>query len=196
MSFTIQVPGSDGLHMRLLEPHHAKQLWPLIDKYRAHISRFLPWPNDLHSLADCRKGLEKLHSAFGNLNMLNVSIMLGDEIIGGSGWTDWRQGPDFANTLERGSADIGYWILPTHEGQGHVSRCVVALTHMAFSEYGLFRLTIRAETANERSRAVPLRCGYVEEGVMRHSCRYEGRMIDHHLFAAYADNWQMPGEMR
>ena len=63
---------------------------------------------------------------------------------------------------------------------------------MAFREYGLFRLTIRAEPGNARSRAVPLRCGYVEEGLLRHVARFDGRWVDHHLFAACADTWRPP----
>lgn len=194
MSFIIPIPGNDDLAMRLLEPHHAESVWPLIDTHREHIAEWLPWPYASKSLEDCRASIESLHRDFGERRGMALSIVLGEQIVGGTGWSHWRQGEDYGGSWQRGSADIGYWLLPNYVGRGYVTRCVVALTELGFTEYGLFRLTIRAEPGNARSRAVALRCGYVEEGVMRRVARFRDRWVDHHLFAAYAENWRRPQE--
>ena len=194
MNLLIPIPGDDGLALRLLEPHHAERVWPLIDAHREHIAAWLPWVHEVTSLDACRATIERLHRDFGERKSMTLSIVVDGEVIGGAGWTHWRHGSDYGGSMRRGSADIGYWLLPDHVGRGYVTRCVTALTELGFGEYGLFRLTIRAEPGNARSLAVPPRCGYVEEGVMRRVARYHGRWVDHHLFAAYADSWRPPVE--
>jgi len=190
MSLIIPIHGD--ISMRLVEPHRAPEIYALVQEHRDYLQQWLPWPNPIQSLEDCYRSIDQLLIEFANRKSLVLSIMQGDQIIGGTGWNHWQTGADYGSTYERGSADIGYWLLPGHQGKGIVSACVCTLTAMGFEEYGMFRLTIRAEPENERSKAVARRCGYVEEGVMRHVGRYHGRMVSHHLFAAYADTWAAP----
>ena len=64
-----------------------------------------------------------------------------------------------------------------------------ALTTLAIQEYGIRRLTIRAEPGNERSWRIPERLGYVYEGTIRDSFRVDGRRVDHKLYSMLAEEW-------
>jgi len=65
------------------------------------------------------------------------------------------------------SGEIGYWIDGHYEGRGLVSQAVAAVLDQAFGPLGLDRVSLHTDAANERSRALARRLGFVEEGTLR-----------------------------
>ncbi len=76
-------------------------------------------------------------------------------------------------------AEIGYWLIPTNEGKGLVTRCCQRLIEYGFEELGLNRLLICVAVDNRKSRMVPARLGFFEEGIER-----EGELL---VSGAYTD---------
>jgi ribosomal-protein-serine acetyltransferase len=70
-----------------------------------------------------------------------------------------------------------------------VTRAVRALTDHAFSTWRLNRVEIRAGAGNERSRPIPTRLGYKEEGVLREVERVGDGYVDHVVHAMLAAEW-------
>ena len=60
-----------------------------------------------------------------------------------------------------------------------MTAAVAALLDHAFGPWELTRVEIRAGVANTRSRAIPERLGFREEGVLRAAERIGTRVIDH-----------------
>jgi RimJ/RimL family protein N-acetyltransferase len=61
-----------------------------------------------------------------------------------------------------------------------------------FERLGWHRIELAHAVENERSCGVARRCGYLQEGVMRHAMRYaaDGRWSDEHLHARLStDAW-------
>ncbi len=56
--------------------------------------------------------------------------------------------------------EIGYWLRADEEGRGTMTRAVQALTAALLATPGITHVEIRMDEANERSAAVPRRCGY------------------------------------
>ena len=63
---------------------------------------------------------------------------------------------------------------------------VCAMLDHAFGPWGLARVEIRAGVANRRSRAIPERLGFREEGVLRAAERIGTRVIDHVVYVMTA----------
>ena len=72
---------------------------------------------------------------------------------------------------------------------------VCALLNHAFERWELARVEIRAGVANQRSRAIPERLGFREEGVLRGAERIGTRVIDHVVYVMTAREWE-PGAPR
>jgi ribosomal-protein-serine acetyltransferase len=90
---------------------------------------------------------------------------------------------------ENRSAALGYWLAADHQGRGLMTRAVRALVTHAFTELGLNRVEIRCAVGNGKSRAIPLRLGFSEEGVVREAQWLNGRFVDHAVYGMLARDW-------
>lgn len=86
---------------------------------------------------------------------------------------------------------IGYWIAAEHEGRGIVTRSVRALVTHAFDVWGLHRVETAAQPGNARSRAVPERLGFTEEGVRRDGERFGDGYVDLVIYSMLAPDWRL-----
>ncbi|NEB06103.1 GNAT family protein [Streptomyces sp. SID13726] len=73
-----------------------------------------------------------------------------------------------------GTAEIGYWAVKEHRGNGYVTEAVRAASRWAFTELSVDRVEWRAEVGNRASRAVAERAGFVVEGVLRAGIVHQG----------------------
>jgi ribosomal-protein-serine acetyltransferase len=154
----VRIQLSDDTELRDLTEADAGELYALVDANREHLAAWMPWAADqdlertagfLHATSEKRKRGEALEGA----------LVVDGRIVGCAGFP-------MIDRVSR-AAMIGYWIATEHEGRGLVTRAVSALIDHAFGELGLHRVEIQAATGNVRSRAVPERLGFTQEGVLR-----------------------------
>ncbi len=79
--------------------------------------------------------------------------------VGGVNWDL----PEFA---------LGYFVDKDHEGQGFVTEAVQATLRFIFEHLGAHRVRLETNEANTRSRRVAERCGFVQEGQLRHAAAH------------------------
>jgi ribosomal-protein-serine acetyltransferase len=149
----------DGVEVRNLDSGDAEEVFALADADRERLRAWLPWVDATKRPDDVRAFIESNRASNG-LDALGIYV--DGAFAGGIGIR-----PD----EEHGDAEIGYWIASTHEGRGLVTRACAALIDHAFGALGLHRVTIRVAPENARSRAIPKRLGFKEEGRMREAGR-------------------------
>lgn len=74
-------------------------------------------------------------------------------------------------------AEIGYWLLPEHWGQGIAAECVSAMLAHAFGPMGLHRIAADVDVDNQRSQRLLARLGFEFEGVRRECERKDDRYL-------------------
>jgi ribosomal-protein-serine acetyltransferase len=67
-----------------------------------------------------------------------------------------------------------------------MTRAVRAVVEHAFKDLGLHRVEIRCAVGNARSRAIPERLGFRQEGVLRDAEHVLGRRLDVVLYSRLA----------
>lgn len=180
MSFTLSI--DDDLSLRIVEPHHAQELYAVIDSNRAHIGRWLPWVEKIKNVDDETAWLQKICSEFAAGRMVPCSILEHGKIVGGIGTFP-------INAIDR-STEIGYWLVESAQGRGIMTRACRAMVDYLFAERKLHRVTIRAATENTRSCAVIERLGLRMEGVLKQAGALPGeRWCDLKLYAVLAEEW-------
>jgi ribosomal-protein-serine acetyltransferase len=167
-------------HLRLLEEADAEAVYAVTAANREYLAQWMPWAakstleNTLEFIRAARKQLAENQG-------FQAAIVEDGGIVGAVGFhrLDWE------NLATR----IGYWIAEPAQGHGTVTRAVAALADHAFRGWKLKRVEIRAGVDNHRSRAIPERLGFQEEGVLRQAERVGDRFVDHVVYAMLAEDW-------
>jgi ribosomal-protein-serine acetyltransferase len=176
----LRCPLSDGCHLRLFEEADAEELSALIDANRGHLTPWMPWAagstpeSTLEFIRLTRRQIA------GN-DGLQTAIVAGGRIAGAVGF--------HGIAWENRSTSIGYWLDAGHQGRGIMTRAVRALVDQALSGWKLNRVEIRAAPDNHRSRAIPQRLGFHEEGVLREVEHVGERYFDAVVYAMLAAEW-------
>jgi RimJ/RimL family protein N-acetyltransferase len=90
-------------------------------------------------------------------------------------------GVAFLHSLDEGDSKARFAIglfSPTDTGQGYGTEATRLVLSHAFESMGLHRVDLRVLAFNEGAIASYRKCGFVEEGRERQSCRFDGQWYD------------------
>jgi ribosomal-protein-serine acetyltransferase len=172
----------EDTELRLIEPRHAKQLYDLIEGNRQHLKEWLGWLKEGHSLEDTQNFIKRNLIQLSENNGFTVCIWHKGEIAGQVGYSyiDWKNR----------KSEIGYWLGASFQGKGLITQSCRALINHAFNELKLNRIEIHCGVENGRSRRIPVKLGFREEGV----CRQAGWLYDHFIdiviYGLLESEWQ------
>jgi ribosomal-protein-serine acetyltransferase len=172
----------DDARLRLLAEADAAPLYALIDANRAHLRPWLPWVDHEQSPDTTRAFLRSAQQQFADQRAGQYGIWAHDQLAGvvGQHPIDW---PNRTGAL-------GYWLGQAFQGRGLMTRACRALVTHAFRDLGLHRVEIRAAPANRRSRAIPERLGFRQEGILRDAEWLYDHYVDLVVYGMLADEWQ------
>jgi ribosomal-protein-serine acetyltransferase len=171
---------TDECQLRLLEEADSEELYRVIDGNRAYLARWMPWAaaQTRETTIEFIRATRRQAAADDGFQ---AALVCDGAIIGIAGFhsVNWQHG----------STTIGYWLDEQHQGRGLMTRAVRALVDLAFVEWGLHRVEIRVATNNDRSRAIPERLGFREEGVQREAEQIGERYNDLAVYGLLAREW-------
>jgi ribosomal-protein-serine acetyltransferase len=176
---------SDAVVLRPFDEADADELYALVDRDRSHLAPWMPW-----AVGQTPDGtLEFIRTATSQEledDGFQVALTVDGEIAGVVGF----------HRIDRKDAitRLGYWLAEDAQGKGLMTAAVRALVDHAFDEWKLHRVEIGANPNNPRSRAIPERLGFREEGVLRESERWSDHDFrDIVLYSMLADDWRGGG---
>ena len=137
----------------------ASSIWQAIDSHRDYLVEWLPFVEQLTCEADEEAFLAEVLSVPYETRNLVYVIEKGEEFCGLVGFVT----TDLANHR----TEIGYWLLPEHQGKGVMTRSVFWLCRWAMEVRSINRVQIRCAVGNHRSNAIPQRLGFRLEGTER-----------------------------
>jgi ribosomal-protein-serine acetyltransferase len=174
---------NDETVLKILETRYAEELFSLIDKNRAYLREWLPWVDGTKSSEHTKLFIESTLKQFSTDNGLHCGIFYKNEIAGCIG----LHYVDRANKR----TSIGYWLGAEFQGNGIMTSACRDLVHYAFKDLKLNRVEIRAGEHNLKSRAIPMRLGFVQEGIVRQPELLYDHFIDTVIYGALASEWDL-----
>lgn len=168
--------------LRLVEPRDAEEMFHLIDTNRAHLREWLPWVDGTREPEDTLENIEMGMRQYSANQGYQMVIVHQGHIAGRIG----VHGISWGN----GTTTLGYWLGAQYQGKGLMTRAVKAVTDHAFNAWKLHRVEIRCAPGNLKSRAVPERLGFTQEGVLREVERLGDRRVDLVVYGMLAREWR------
>lgn len=175
---------SETSSLRLLEESDAQELHALIEMNRDYLARWLPWAAS-QTFDDTLDFIRRTRRQLIDNDGFQTAIVLEECIVGVIGY----------HTVDWGSRStrIGYWLDEGHQGKGTMTAAVRLLVGHALSVWDLNRAEIRAAVENRRSRAIPERLGFRQEGTLREAELIDGRYLDSVIYGMLKAEWHEGG---
>lgn len=173
----------DGeITLRTLEAEHAESVYSLVDEHREHLQRWLPWVEQQENIDSVRSFIEYAEEQLKTNTGMHVGMWYQNELAGviGIPRIDWPN-----KTLS-----FGYWLAEPYQGHGIVTRSLSFLLTFVITELNINRIEIRCAPANVRSRNIPERLGFTEEGRLREAEWLNDHFCDHILYSILAHEWE------
>jgi ribosomal-protein-serine acetyltransferase len=168
--------------LRQLDESDAGELYALIDANRLHLARWMPFVGQTRAVADSLAFIRTARRQLEEHRGTQFGVLVGENLVGVAGFhrIDWASR----------STSIGYWLAEDAQGAGTMTLATATLVDQAFDTWELDRVEIRAGVENVRSRAIPARLGFREEGVLPAAERIGERVIDHVVYSISAGEWR------
>src|SRR6185312_2486151 len=152
-------PLTPGAELRLLQPHHAPEMFATIERNRDRLRQWLPWVDGIRTAQDEEQFIRTSLLNLASNGAFQCGIFVNDVFVGAIG----LHPIDHANR----KVELGYWLDATHEGRGLITRAARAVIGHVFRELKIHRAVIYCAVENHRSRAVADRLGFKYEGIAR-----------------------------
>ncbi len=178
--FRFQV--SDHVALQLIERHHAEELFALVDANRAHLREWLGWVDGATEASTYQEiVIPAWLQQFADGNGFTCGIYLQDELVGTIGLHEINR--------HLGQTSLGYYLGEKGLRKGVMTDVVRFVTNYCFEVLGLNRVVIECATGNNRSRRIPERLGFKEEGVLRDAEKLYGTYHDIVVYAMLKQDW-------
>lgn len=178
----MQITINQDLALRMIAPEDAEKVFALTDASREYLKEWLPWLDFTKELADTKAYIEgciKGHEANSSLSLV---ILFKNEIVGIAGFN--------AINPSNKIGIIGYWLSEGAQGHGIMTKTVKALLQYAFETLKLHKVEIRVAEANHKSRAIPERLGFMQEGTIRAAEWLYDHYVNHVIYGMLVSEWQ------
>ncbi|MFT4416959.1 GNAT family N-acetyltransferase [Fredinandcohnia humi] len=170
------------LSLKLIELGDAERIFELTNESREYLREWLPWLDTTTKVEDTRDYIQFCLKSYAENKGLYTVIVFRNEIVGVASYNSI----DHRNKI----AYIGYWLGQKYQGNGIMTKVAKALTSYAFDVLKLNRVEIRAAVENQKSRAIPERLGFVNEGQVRQTEWLYDHYVDHIVYGMLVKDWK------
>ncbi|MCU0494231.1 MAG: GNAT family N-acetyltransferase [Chloroflexaceae bacterium] len=174
----------DGAELRPLEERYADELFALTDRNRDHLRQWLGWVDIKPNPAATSGFLRGAMLQWAENNGFQAGIWFNGSIAGvvGHNRIDWGNR----------ATELGYWLGAEFQGHGLMTRACHAMIDYAFAVQQLQRVVIHCAVDNARSRAIPERLGFTQEGVLRQAEWLHDHFVDLAVYSMLREEWGRP----
>ncbi|MDN4494679.1 GNAT family N-acetyltransferase [Ureibacillus aquaedulcis] len=175
-------PVDEEISLRLVTERDAEEIFQMIEASRTHLREWLGWLDHSTKVQDTLINIKNNLILFLSNEGLDTAIVYKGKIVGKIGFNKINK----ANK----TAYVGYMLDESFQGKGIMTRAAKAITMIAFEEYGLNKVEIHVAKENTKSRNIPIRLGFKEEGTIRSAEWLYDHYVDHVVYGMLREEWE------
>lgn len=171
----------NDVELRLLNLYHAEEIFRSIDSSRDYLKMYLPWVDNTISVSDTREFIVASRKQYAANNGFDAGIWYKGEFAGVIGF----------HSINRNikSISIGYWLNERFVGKGIMTKACKEFIDYAFNILDFNRVEIQCAITNLKSRAIPERIGFSQEGIIRDGELLRGSYVDCVIYGMLKREW-------
>ncbi len=173
----------DEISLHLARPELALPVFQAIDENRAHLRPWLPWVDGTRTIEDTKTFIHESMSHNRDGSRLITFIYFGEIMAGSLGVVHINK--------DHRKCEIGYWLREDIQGRGILSKALSVFIEYLFKNKGMNRIEVQVLVGNDRSKGVPLRLGFKQDGLLRQSVRLYDIFYDIELFSLLNEEWRL-----
>jgi ribosomal-protein-serine acetyltransferase len=162
------------IKLSLTISQYADEIFTLVDENRDHLKQWMPWLDSVKKVEDTRQFVDLQLSKFQKGEALHETIFYQNRVAGVLGFNRINS--------QNKVGQIGYWLGKKFTGRGIVTLAVNDLLKLGFEYLSLQKVEIHCAVKNKKSRAIPERLGFKNEGVIRQAELVAGNYLDHTVY--------------
>jgi ribosomal-protein-serine acetyltransferase len=131
----------------------------LVDCNRSHLRPWLLWVDKRKSVEDFDQIIPMWLNNFASNNGFDAGIRYNGQLVGmiALHYIDWKNK----------ATSIGYFLAEEAQGKWIITKSVQALINYLFEVLDLHRIEIQCAKNNSKSIAIPIKLGFIQEGIKR-----------------------------
>ncbi|PCK08068.1 MAG: GNAT family N-acetyltransferase [Alteromonadaceae bacterium] len=173
---------NDDITLSLSIPGHSKALLALIEQNRGFLRQWVPWVDSILTVDELSRDLNEQLTKFAHKQGLHATIFYQGEIAGVISY----QYIDHDNN----AGYLGYWLGKAFNGKGIMTLATKDMIEVGFEYFSLKKIDIRCTMANTKSRAIPERLGFTQEGIARCAQRVGEEYFDQAIYGLIREEYQ------
>ncbi|QNO15713.1 GNAT family N-acetyltransferase [Alkalicella caledoniensis] len=174
-------PVDDNIKLKLLEKHHGKELYDLIENNRSYLEHWLEFAKVLNSTSDCERFIVKALNKFSQGFEVHMGIWVEHTLVGAICIINIDKNCK--------KAELGYYLGEQYQGKGYVTKSLKSVINSLFNERKLNRLEIRCAAENTKSINIAEKLGFSLEGKLEKAEMYNGRFHDLMIYGLIEKNY-------
>ncbi|MFJ7972405.1 GNAT family N-acetyltransferase [Psychrobacillus sp. NPDC096389] len=177
--FTYQL--DEKTYLKMLDLRDSELLFDLTVGSKDSLREWLPFIDYTKTILDTQSFIQSTMKQFSENNGVQAGIWYDSQLAGVIGFhqINWNNK----------STSIGYWLGNDYVGLGLMTKSVKAFVDYALNDLKLNRVEIRAAVENKKSRAIPERLGFTEEGCIRQAEWLYDHYVDHIVYGMLKKDW-------
>jgi ribosomal-protein-serine acetyltransferase len=168
------------IHLEAIVLSAAPIIFDTIDRDRKYLRQWLPFVDSTRSVADTELFVKSLIYQKEKKDDV-YTIWYNLEFAGLIGFKD----TDHVNR----KTELGYWLAEKMQGKGIVTECAAGLLKYAFRKLRMNRVQIKVARGNHKSAAIPVRLGFIYEGIEREGELLENKFRDLEVYSLLKSDW-------
>ncbi|MEC9487969.1 MAG: GNAT family protein [Halanaerobium sp.] len=170
------------IYLKLLSEDQAEDLLELIDANSDYLKEWIGWVERMKTLEEVQGFINNSRRQFASGKSIITGIWFAGKLVGIIG----LQKIDKVNK----KAAMGYWLDYSCQGKGIITRSTTALVDYALTKMELNKVEIHCAEGNRKSRAIPEKLNFKEEGLLRDAEWLYDHYVDHVIYGLLAREWR------
>jgi len=172
------------IHLELISSHHAEVFLALFEKNKAHIGRWVNYPEE-DILEFLEKSIEKSLKSYIKKSALSCLVFYNNQIVGFISIWGMNSNPKM---LRKG--ELTYWLDEEHQNMGIMRRSIEKVIEIGFTQYELDKIVVRVAVGNDKSINIPMKLGFILDGVLRRDMKVNGEFQDLNIYSILREEYK------